>query len=147
LVHAAQDFGRPIDLSDVEVVGEKIEAVASRHEYAFPYTDDGTLPKPLEKMGIKGLSYPKYDQTICTYCSGFTTVMLMAIASAWRKPWDEIEILTGRHEAAWKEEDDFDRKVHVSGQQEQCRHQGDDRYQGVSSRSKGSHECPSPGGH
>jgi len=53
LVHAAQDFGRPIDLSDVEVVGEKIEAVASRHEYAFPYTEDGTLPKPLEKMCIK----------------------------------------------------------------------------------------------
>jgi uncharacterized protein (DUF362 family) len=97
LVHAAQDFGRPIDLSDVEVVGEKIETVASRHEYAFPYTDDGTLPKPLEKMGIKGLSYRKYDQTICTYCSGFTTVILMAIANAWRgKPWDEIEILTGK---------------------------------------------------
>jgi uncharacterized protein (DUF362 family) len=97
LVHAARDFGRPIDLSDVEVVGEKIETVASRHEYAFPYTDDGTLPKPLEKMGIKGLSYRKYDQTICTYCSGFTTVMLMAIANAWRgEPWDEIEILTGK---------------------------------------------------
>ena len=56
LVHAAKDFGRPIDLSDVEVVGERIEAVASRHEYAFPYTDDGNLPKPFEKLGIKGLS-------------------------------------------------------------------------------------------
>lgn len=97
LVHAARDFGRPVDLADVEVVGEKIEAVASRHEYAFPYTEDGMLPKPLEKMGVKGLSYPKYDSTICTYCSGFTTTMLMAIASAWRgKPWDEVEILTGK---------------------------------------------------
>lgn len=97
LVHAAQDFGRPIDLSDVEVVGEKIESVASYHEYAFPYTEDGTLPKPLEKLGVKGLSYPKYDSTICTYCSGFTTIMLMAIANAWRgKPWDEVEILTGK---------------------------------------------------
>ena len=97
LVHAAQDFGRPIDLSDVEVVGEEIQAVASLHEYAFPYTEDGTLPKPLEKMGIKGLSYRRYDQTICTYCSGFSTVMLMAIANAWRgEPWDEIEILTGK---------------------------------------------------
>ncbi len=97
LVHAAQDFKRPIDLSDVKVVGEKIEAVASRHEYAFPYTEDGSLPKPLEKMGIQGLSYRQYDDTICTYCSGFTTVMLMAIASAWRgEPWNEIEILTGK---------------------------------------------------
>lgn len=97
LVHAAHDFGRPLDLSDTEVVGEKIEVVASRHEYAFPYTEDGYLPKPLEKLGVKGLSYPKYDDTICTYCSGFTTVILMAIANAWRgKPWDEVEILTGK---------------------------------------------------
>jgi len=97
LVHAAQDFKRSIDLSDLEVVGEKIEAVASRHEYAFPYTEDGYLPKPLEKLGVKGLSYPKYDDTICTYCSGFTTVILMAIANAWRgEPWNEVEILTGK---------------------------------------------------
>jgi hypothetical protein len=79
------------------VVGEKIEAVASRHEYAFPYTEDGNLPKPMERMGIKGLAYRKYDDTICTYCSGLSTVILMAIASAWRgEPWDEIEILTGK---------------------------------------------------
>lgn len=97
LVHASHDFGRPIDLSDVEVVGEKIDVVASHHEYAFPYTEDGFLPKPLEKLGVKGLSYPKYDDTICTYCSGFTTVILMAIANAWRgEPWNEIEILTGK---------------------------------------------------
>jgi uncharacterized protein (DUF362 family) len=97
LIHAAQDFKRPIDLSDVEVVGEKIEAVASRHEYAFPYTEDGNLPKPLEKLGVKGLTYRQYDDTICTYCSGFTTVILMAIASAWRgEPWNEVEILTGK---------------------------------------------------
>jgi uncharacterized protein (DUF362 family) len=97
LVYAAQDFKRPIDLSDLEMVGEKIETVASRHEYAFPYTEDGKLPKPLEKLGVKGLSYPRYDDTICTYCSGFTTVILMAIASAWRgEPWNEVEILTGK---------------------------------------------------
>jgi len=97
LVHAAQDFKRPIDLSDVEVVGEKIEAVAYRHEHAFPYTEDGNLPKPLEKLGIKGLTYRQYDDTICTYCSGFTTVILMAIANARRgEPWNEVEILTGK---------------------------------------------------
>jgi uncharacterized protein (DUF362 family) len=97
LVYAAQDFGRPIDLSDVEVVGEKIEAVASRHEYAHPFTEDGILPKSLGKMGIKGLSYPQYDHTICTYCSQLNTVILVAIANAWRgEPWDEVEILTGK---------------------------------------------------
>jgi uncharacterized protein (DUF362 family) len=97
LVHAANDFRRKTDLSDVEVVGEKIDSVASYHEYAFPYTEDGTLPKPMERMGIKGLSYRKYDDTICTYCSGLNSVILMAIAQAWRgETWDEIEILTGK---------------------------------------------------
>ena len=150
LVHASQDFGRPIDLSDVEVVGEKIEAVASRHEYAFPYTDDGKLPKPLEKLGVKGLSYPKYDHTICTYCSGFTTVILRAIANAWKgEPWDEVEILTGKimKPTPGKKKTDLNREVYVSGQQEQCRYPRDDCCKGVPSGSEGSLESPSPGRH
>jgi uncharacterized protein (DUF362 family) len=97
LVHASGDFERPMDLSDVEVVGEKVEAVAYYHEHAFPYTENGRLPKSMEKLGIQGFSFRQYDTTICTYCSGFTTVMLIAVASAWRgKPWDEVEILTGK---------------------------------------------------
>jgi len=97
LVHAAQDRGRPLDFSDIEVVGEKMEEVASHHEYTFPYNEEGTLPVAMEKMGIKGLSYPKYDLTICTYCSGLTGVMLSAIALAWKgEPWDDVEVLTGK---------------------------------------------------
>jgi uncharacterized protein (DUF362 family) len=97
LVHAAQALKRPVDLSDVEVVGEPIEQVASTHEWTFPYNEDGTLPLPMEKMGIKGISYRKYDLTICTYCAGLTRVMLMAIARAWKgDPFDEVEILTGK---------------------------------------------------
>ncbi len=97
LVHAAEKRGRPLDLSDVEVVGKSIEAVASLHEYTFPYNQAGDLPAPMEKMGIKGLSYPKYDLSLCTYCSGLTGVILYAIAKAWRgEPWDEVEILTGK---------------------------------------------------
>ena len=97
LVHAAKDFGRPLDFSDVEIVGERIEAVASYHEYAFPYIEDGSLPKAFEKLGIKGLSFRKYDETICTYCSGLSTITLMAIANAWRgQPWNEVEILMGK---------------------------------------------------
>jgi len=97
LVHAARDRGRPLDLSDVEVVGETIEEVASHHEYDFAYNEDGTLPLRMEQMGIKGVSYPKYDLSICTYCSGLTGVILFAITQAWKgKPWDDVEILTGK---------------------------------------------------
>ena len=97
LVYAALDKGRPTDLSDVQVVGERIEAVASPHEYAWPYNEEGTLPTAMAKMGIKGLSYPKYDLSICTYCSEFTRIVLMAIAQAWEgEPWEDVEVLTGK---------------------------------------------------
>ena len=97
LVYAALDKGRPTDLSDVQVVGERIEAVASPHEYTWPYNEEGTLPTAMAKMGIKGLSYPKYDLSICTYCSGLTRMVLMAIAQAWKgKAWEDVEVLTGK---------------------------------------------------
>jgi uncharacterized protein (DUF362 family) len=97
LVHAARHRNRPHDLSDVEVVGEKIEDVAQYHEYAFPYTEDDSLPLPMARMGIKGISYRKYDLTMCTYCSGITGVALAAIALAWKgEPYDDVEVLTGK---------------------------------------------------
>ncbi|MGQ9859943.1 MAG: DUF362 domain-containing protein [Thermodesulfobacteriota bacterium] len=97
LVHAASDRGRSLDLSDVEVVGESLDAVASKHEWSFPYTEDNSLPLSMAKMGIKGISYRKYDLTMCTYCSGLTGVVLTAIAQAWKgEPWDDVEVLTGK---------------------------------------------------
>jgi uncharacterized protein (DUF362 family) len=97
LVHAAQNRHRSLDLSTVETVGEKIGDVASLHKYTFPYNKDDTLPLPMEKMGIKGLSYRKYDLTLCTYCSSVNGVVLAAVAGAWNgTPWDDVEVLTGK---------------------------------------------------
>ena len=97
LVHAARERGRSLDLSDLEVVGEKFEEVALNLQHAFAYNESGSLPAPMEKMGIKGLSYPKYDLSLCTYCSILTGVTLTAIAYAWKgEPWDDVEVLTGK---------------------------------------------------
>ena len=97
LVHAAQDRERPLDLSDIEVKGKRIEGVASFHEYDFPYVENNTLRRSLAKMGIKGLSYPKYDLSMCTYCSALNGIILFAIAQAWKgEPWDDVEVLTGK---------------------------------------------------
>lgn len=97
LALAATDRGRPADLSDLQIRGERLETAASRHEYDFPYTEDGSLPKPMEKMGIRGLSYRKYDLSMCTYCSHINGVTLWAISRAWKgQPWDDVEILTGK---------------------------------------------------
>jgi uncharacterized protein (DUF362 family) len=97
LAYAARDMGRTLDLFDLEIVGENIENVAMNLEHTFAYSENGTLPAPMEKLGIKGLAYPKYDLSLCTYCSGITGSVLTAIAHAWKgQPWDDVEILSGK---------------------------------------------------
>ncbi len=99
LAQAASRKGVPADLSTIAIKGEPLEAVTSRHEYDFHYSNApmNSLPVPLANMGIKGISYPKYDLSMCTYCSGVNGLILSAIRYAWKgQPWDEVEILTGK---------------------------------------------------
>ncbi len=100
LVVAAKDRNRPTDLSDVEIVGEKLEDLASHHEWDFIYNDAGDLPLPLQRIGVQGLKYHKYDSSLCTYCSGINGILLTIIKSAWQsrkgKPFDNVEFLNGK---------------------------------------------------
>ncbi len=99
LVRAAARAGRPVDLSDLGVVGEKIEDVASYHQYNFTYTsgESGEMPRALARQGLQGLFYRKFDHTMCTYCSRLNGVILTALRQAWQgEPWDNIEVLTGK---------------------------------------------------
>jgi len=99
LVHAATNHARSADLATVETIGLTVEEVALKHHYDFEWgTHAGDeLPMPLLKMGIQGVSYPKYDLSMCTYCSFLNGVILSAIRFAWQgDPWDDIEILTGK---------------------------------------------------
>lgn len=97
LAHYAERHGRPLDLSDVDLAGEPLEGLCRPHAYSFPYNEDGSLPTPLEKMGLQGLSFYKYDSTTCTYCASVTRMVLTAIARAWTgRPWQGVEVLTGK---------------------------------------------------
>jgi uncharacterized protein (DUF362 family) len=99
LVHAAKNRSRPCDLSDIEIVGDSIDSLASFHDYDFKYHEDENccLPLPLAKQGIKGIFYRKFDSSMCTYCSGINGVVLSAIRYAWKgEPWNKIEVLTGK---------------------------------------------------
>jgi hypothetical protein len=99
LAHAAAHRNRPVDLSDVDLAGVSIEDVARPHEYDFHYSEseDGILPVPLAKQGLKGIYYHKFDLSMCTYCSGVNGLMLSAIRSAWKgEPWEDVEVLTGK---------------------------------------------------
>jgi len=97
LAHAARNRGRSLELDSVEVKGEAVEDHAQYHGWAFPYTEDGTLPVPMAKRGVAGLAYYKYDTSLCTYCSGINGAVLSAIAMTWNgEPWDNVEVLTGK---------------------------------------------------
>lgn len=97
LAHAARHRGRPLDLSDLEVVGESIASLAKPHQWSFPYNEAGTLPLPMEKRGISGLCYYKYDSSLCTYCSNINGVVIQAVNAAWTgQPWQDVEVLTGK---------------------------------------------------
>jgi len=97
LVYAAENHQRPTDCSDMDIVGASIDSVAKYHEYTVSYTEDDSLPINMEKMGIRGLTCPKYDSTICTYCVDLTGIILSSIARAWKgESFDDVEILTGK---------------------------------------------------
>lgn len=99
LAHAAANRGRPADLSDVEITGETIADTAAYHEYDFEYCRDESreIPKPLARQGHEGLYYRKFDDTMCTYCTGLNGLVLTAIRQAWKgEPWDRVEVLTGK---------------------------------------------------
>jgi len=94
---AAEDRQRPIDISDIEIVGEPIESVASHHEYEFLYNDAGDLPLPFYNRQFKGLKYQRYDTTMCTYCSGINGLLLVLLKNAWDgETFGDIEFLTGK---------------------------------------------------
>ncbi|MFX1374601.1 MAG: DUF362 domain-containing protein [Promethearchaeota archaeon] len=100
LVQAAKDRNRPMDLSDVDIIGEKLEDLASHHEWDFIYNEAGDLPLPFQRVGVQGLKYHKYDSTLCTYCSGINGTLLLIIKNAWQsrngKPFDNVEFLNGK---------------------------------------------------
>lgn len=97
LVHASKVLGRPLDLSDVQIEGEDLKTIVNYHAFSFDYNDDNSLPIVMDRMGIRGLSYRKYDDTLCTYCSFLNGSLLTAIVRAWKgRPWDDVEVLTGK---------------------------------------------------
>jgi hypothetical protein len=84
-------------LSDVEVVGEKIEDVASLHEYTFPYDEEKKLPLRFAEKGIKGLTLGNIDLSVCTYCAEVLPLVFPFLSRAWKgEPWDDVEVLFGK---------------------------------------------------
>ena len=99
IVLAAKDKSRPIDHSDVQVMGEEIEKTAIPHEYAYPYNEEKQLPASLANLGMKGITAGNIDLTLCTYCAGRYPSLLNYLPMSWKgEPWGDIEILAGKEQ-------------------------------------------------
>jgi uncharacterized protein (DUF362 family) len=97
LVQAAKDRDRSTSLSEIEIIGEKIELLASDHQWEFVYNDAGDLPLPFYSRQFKGIKYRQYDTTMCTYCSMINGLLLVLLKNAWNgDTFGGIEFLTGK---------------------------------------------------
>ncbi len=81
----------------IETRGVPVEEAASPHKWDFPYNPEGTLPAPMAHRGVSGLTFPKYDHSLCTYCSGIIGLLQFALGAAYDgSPFDGVEVLTGK---------------------------------------------------
>ncbi|MBF0224466.1 MAG: DUF362 domain-containing protein [Desulfobacterales bacterium] len=100
IAKASKKQGIDPSIESAELVGEPIKNVIRTHQWDFKYNDAGTLPMALAKSGIEGLYFPKYDHSLCSYCSGIIGLVQMAIGFAWKGiPFNDVEILTGKLQA------------------------------------------------
>jgi uncharacterized protein (DUF362 family) len=99
ILYASETKGRPIDLSDINIMGDiDVRTALAPHEWEFKQSESGELPQFFERAGIKGLTYPQADKTMCTYCTDFIYYVIWGILMAKNKdlPFDDIEVLHGR---------------------------------------------------
>ena len=96
---AAKRNERERDLSDISIRGDvDIKKALKPHNWEWEQNKSGDLPLFFEKAGIKGIRYPKMDNTMCTYCVHFINYVVMGILMAKNesKCFDDIEILYGK---------------------------------------------------
>jgi uncharacterized protein (DUF362 family) len=95
----AESQKRSCSLDDLELVGDKIEDLSRKLAWDFDWVEDPQKagPPQWEAMGISGLSYPKYDSTLCTGCSAVYNPLVLLFTSAFKgEPFDKIQVLTGK---------------------------------------------------
>ncbi len=80
----AKRHDRSLAQEDFRLVGLNPDDVARPLKCDFDWREDDTGPKSWDKMGVSGISIPKYDQTICTGCSSMYNPLLMLISSAYK---------------------------------------------------------------
>jgi len=87
----------PLDGSTIQVVGEALDHVSSNLAWDWEWNKENSAPEVFDRLGIRGIYYPKYDQTLCSGCSHMNNLMLILLLGAYReKPFSGVEYLGGK---------------------------------------------------
>lgn len=93
----AARHGLSLDPNDYELRGTPLQDLRHPLKWDNHWREDNTGPKAWDRLGITGISLPKYDQSLCTGCSGlYGPLLTVLMASYTGPPSEEIEILTGK---------------------------------------------------
>ncbi|MBS4023936.1 MAG: DUF362 domain-containing protein [Dethiobacter sp.] len=93
----AQRNGLSLDAGNIDIVGEPLASVTRKLRWDWEWKADNSGPPAFERMGITGINYPKYDETICSTCSFFNNLILILLLGSYDgKPFPNIEFLTGK---------------------------------------------------
>jgi uncharacterized protein (DUF362 family) len=89
--------GRAASLQSLDLRGTPLQEIAKTLKWDSTWREDDTGPRAWDRLGISGVSLPKYDKSLCTGCSGlYGTLVAMVMTSYKGIPFDEVEILTGK---------------------------------------------------
>lgn len=93
----AKKFQRPLDCKGFEIRGEPVEGLIKPIKWDWAWKPDNTGPRVFERMGIEGISIPKYDDTLCTGCTPLVNMSNILVISAFKgQRLPKIEILSGK---------------------------------------------------
>ncbi len=88
---------RSLDLESLNLKGDPPEKFRRPMKYDFVWREDDSGPRNWDRLGLSGIRMPKYDDTICTGCSGMYNPLLMLLTAAYHgEPFEGIEVLTGK---------------------------------------------------
>lgn len=92
----AERHNRSLDPSGYDRRGTPIQELRRPLKWDNTWNEQNTGPKAWDRLGIRGVSLPKYDKTLCSGCSGLYGPILNMIMASYTAPLNEIEILTGK---------------------------------------------------
>jgi uncharacterized protein (DUF362 family) len=97
LKNYANRTGKPLQLDAYEIKGDSLEDNVTPLKWDWVWTPDNAGPAAFEKNGIRGISVPKYDNSLCSGCSPIVNMINVLIMSAFKgTPFDNVEILNGK---------------------------------------------------